>query len=78
MEKVIRCSPLEQYFYLAHILALLSTFHIYLNDRCLFKDLNEKEFDVIWGRLYRSYYKEEITYTEVTDIPNEKYIDASY
>jgi len=56
----------------------MSTFHIYLNDRCLFKDLNEEEFDVIWGRLYRSYYKEEITYTEVTDIPNEQYIDASY
>ena len=56
----------------------MSTFHIYLNDRCLFKDLNEKEFDVIWGRLYRSYYKEEITYTEVTDITNEQYIDASY
>ena len=54
------------------------TYHIYLEDRCLFKDLNEGEFDIIWGRLYRSYYKEEITYTEVTDIPNEQYIDASY
>ena len=56
----------------------MSTFHIYLNDRCLFKDLDKEEFDVIWGRLYRSYYKEEITYSEITDIPNEKYIDASY
>ena len=56
----------------------MSTFHIYLNDRCLFKDLNEEEFDIIWGRLYRSYYKEEVSYTKVTDIPNEQYIDASY
>ena len=45
----------------------MSTFHIYLNDRCLFKDLNEEEFDIIWGRLYRSYYKEEITYSEMAE-----------
>ena len=56
----------------------MSTFHIYLNDRCLFKDLNEEEFDIIWGRLYRSYYKEELTYSKITDIPNEQYIEASY
>ena len=56
----------------------MSTFHIYVNDRCLFKDLNEEEFEVIWGRLYRSYYKEELTYSKITDIPNEQYIEASY
>ena len=54
------------------------TYHIYLEDKCLFKNLNESEFDIIWGRLYRSYYKEEVSYTEVTDIPNEQYIDSSY
>jgi hypothetical protein len=43
------------------------TYHIYLNDRCLFKNLNEEEFDIIWNKLYTSYWKEEITYTEVYD-----------
>ena len=54
------------------------TYHIYLQEKCLFKDLDKEEFDVIWGRLYRSYYKEEITYSEITDIPNEQYIESSY
>ena len=54
------------------------TYHVYLNERCLFKNLDEREFEVIWGRLYRSYYKEEITYSKITDIPNEQYIEASY
>ena len=39
-------------------------FHIYLNDKCLFKNLNEEEFDFIWEKIYRSYFKEELTYTE--------------
>ena len=53
------------------------TYHIYLNERCLFKNLDQKEFEVIWGRLYRSYW-DDITYSEVTDIPTEKYIEDSY
>jgi len=40
------------------------TYHIYLNDKCLFKNLNKEEFDIIWGRIYHSYFKEELTYTE--------------
>ncbi len=43
------------------------TYHIYLNDKCLFKNLDEEEFDIIWNKLYTSYWKEEITYTEVYD-----------
>ena len=39
-------------------------YHIYLNDKCLFKNLNQEEFDVIWGRIYHSYFKEELTYVE--------------
>ena len=57
---------------------MTKTYHIYLNEKCLFKNLDEYEFNIIWGRLYRSYYKEELRYSEVTDIPNEKYIDSSY
>jgi len=44
------------------------TYHIYLNDKCLFKNLNEEEFDIIWNKLYTSYWREEITYTEVNDL----------
>ena len=34
------------------------TYHVYLNNQVLFKDLSDWEFEVIWGRLYHSYYKE--------------------
>ena len=44
------------------------TYHIYLNDKCLFKNLSEEEFNVIWSKLYTSYWREEITYTEVYDM----------
>jgi len=47
------------------------SYHIYLNDKCLFKNLNEEEFDIIWNKLYTSYWREEITYTEVNEISVE-------
>ena len=31
------------------------TYHIYLNDKCLFKNLSEDEFNMIWNKLYTSY-----------------------
>ena len=40
-----------------------ATYHIYLEDRCIFKNLNEEEFDLIWDKIYRSYWKEDLTYT---------------
>jgi|TARA_B100000427_G_scaffold263109_1_gene227910 hypothetical protein len=54
-----------------------STYHIYLRGECLFKDLDDYEFDLIWGRIYKSYFKDELTYEEIeydTDITE----DASY
>lgn len=53
------------------------TYHVYLEDRCLFKNLDEREFKVVWGRLYHSYW-DGLTYSEVVDKPNEKYIEQSY
>ena len=49
------------------------TYHIYLKDQCLFKDLNQEEFDVIWGRIYKSYFKEDLSYAacfeeQLTDV----------
>tara|TARA_B100000686_G_scaffold15428_1_gene14564 strand:+ start:288 stop:470 length:183 start_codon:yes stop_codon:yes gene_type:complete len=42
------------------------TYHIYLNDRCLFKNLDADEFDVVWGRLYHSYW-DGLTYSEMIE-----------
>ena len=47
------------------------TYHIYLEDKCLFKNLNESEFDIIWNKLYTSYWKDDITYSCVTDTPKD-------
>ena len=44
-------------------------YHIYLEDKCLFKNVNEEEFKIIWNKLYTSYWKEELTYTEVSENP---------
>lgn len=43
----------------------VKTYHIYYNDQCLFKDLNQKEFDVIWGRIYKSYHTDALSYTVI-------------
>ncbi|BCV08419.1 MAG: hypothetical protein CM15mL5_1940 [uncultured marine virus] len=42
-------------------------YHIYLNEKCLFKNLNEEEFNIIWSKLYTSYWDDELTYTEITN-----------
>ena len=42
------------------------SYHIYIDDRSIFKNLNEEEFELIWNKLYTS-YNSEITYLEVTD-----------
>ena len=38
-------------------------YHIYFRGECLFKDLSEGEFQIIWGRIYRSYFTEDISYS---------------
>ena len=60
----------------------MKTYHIYLDDhKCLFKNLNEEEFNIIWNKLYTSYWKDEITYEEITETPKD-YVttleDSSY
>ena len=54
------------------------TYHIYLEDKCLFKNLNESEFDIIWSKLIHILL-ERITYSCVTDTPKDfgKYIEES-
>ena len=56
---------------ISHSRRMTKSYHIYLNDKCLFKNLNEEEFNVIWNKLYTSYWREEITYTEVKEMSVE-------
>ena len=53
-------------------------YHIYLEDKCLFKNVNEEEFKVIWNKLYTSYWKEELTYTEVSENSTYQTQEHSY
>ena len=48
------------------LMTMSKTYHVYLNDRCLFKNLDEKEFKVVWGRLYHSYW-DGLTYSEMAE-----------
>ena len=43
------------------------TYHIYFQEKVLFKNLTLEEFGLIWNKLYTSYWKEELTYTVCTD-----------
>ena len=53
-------------------------YHIYLEDKCLFKNVNEEEFKIIWNKLYTSYWKDELTYTEISDIQLPSLEESSY
>ena len=52
----------------SHSKRMTKNYHIYLNDKCLFKNLSLEEFTLIWNKLYTSYWREEITYTEVHEM----------
>ena len=57
----------------------MKTYHIYLDDnKCLFKNLNEEEFNIIWSKLYTSYWKDEITYEEITETPTLSLEESSW
>ena len=43
------------------------TYHIYFQEKVLFKNLTLEEFTLIWNKLYTSYWREEITYSCVTE-----------
>ena len=53
-------------------------YHIYLEDKCLFKNVNEEEFKIIRNKLYTSYWKDEITYEEITETPLPSLEESSY
>ena len=39
---------------------------------------NGLEFDIIWNKLYTSYWKDEVTYSEITDTPLPSLEESSY
>ena len=53
-------------------------YHIYLEDKCLFKDLSEEEFEIIWEKIYKSYFTKQLTYLEMTENRPKEYEESSY
>ena len=43
------------------------TYHIYFENKCIFKNLDEDEFDLIWNRIYKSYFQDDLTYEYVEE-----------
>ena len=56
----------------------MKSYHIYLEDRCLFKNLNEEEFDLILSKIYYSYWRDDLTYSVVEDIRVPSIEEASF
>ena len=56
----------------------MKAYHIYLEDKCLFKNLTESEFNIIYGKIYSSYFGERITYEVITELPTDKQFEHSY
>tara|TARA_Y100001972_G_scaffold13591_1_gene14387 strand:- start:421 stop:591 length:171 start_codon:yes stop_codon:yes gene_type:complete len=56
----------------------MRSYHIYLKDEVLFKNLNDEEFDVIWGRIYKSYFKNDLSYTMIEDLELSQLEEASF
>ena len=54
------------------------SYHIYQHAKCLFKNLNEEEFNIIWSKLYTSYWDDELTYTEITNEEELMIEESSY
>ena len=48
-----------------------------MEGKCLFKNLNQEEFDVIWEKIYHSYWGDVFSYTEM-DIDQAALIDSSF
>ena len=54
------------------------SYHIYLEDKVLFKNLEKEIFDIIWDRIYHSYHKDDLTYEEVLGEHSDNITEHSY
>ena len=56
----------------SHTRRMTQSYHVYFQEKVLFKNLNLEEFTLIWDKLYTSYWKDDITYSicydEVCDL----------
>ena len=56
---------------------MMKEYHIYFKERCIFKQLSEGQFEIIWPLLNKD-YNSELTYSEFTENPHEEYEESSY
>ncbi len=54
------------------------SYHIYLEDKVLFKNLEKEIFDIVWDRIYSSYHKDDLFYVEVNDEHSDNNTEHSY
>ena len=55
------------------------TYHIYFENKCIFKNLDEDEFDLIWNRIYKSYFQDDLTYEYVEEeVVTDNTVEHSY
>ena len=54
------------------------SYHIYLEDKVLFKNLERELFEIIWDKLYVSYHRNDLTYTEVDGEQVDNITEHSY
>ena len=56
---------------------MMKEYHIYFKERCIFKQLSEGQFEIIWPLLNKD-YNSELTFSEFTENPHKEYEEASY
>ena len=54
------------------------SYHIYLEDKVLFKNLERELFEIIWDRIYVSYYKDDLSYEEIEGEHSDNITEHSY
>ena len=54
------------------------SYHIYLEDRVLFKNLERELFEIIWDKIYVSYHKDDLSYEEVEGEYTDNITEHSY
>ena len=55
-----------------------TTYHIYLEDKVLFKNLEKETFDIVWDRIYSSYHNDDLTYIKVDGEHSDNNTEHSY
>ena len=54
------------------------TYHVYFEERLIFKALDEEEFKWIWEKLNKDYNRDELNYSEMVENPTDEVMEHSY